>query len=147
MELRCRINITCRKFFQCWIHWFENLGSSVTFRNLRSKSRLTTLSCCIHNLQPQNMEYNRNSLSKYLTRILIQSNVTCSLKKVGTWGHWRRWVSCWRYVFSSGFWCKMCDDTGVFNWTFFTDFIEGFVHWWLPGSSSVVASCLLCSLF
>ncbi len=57
MELRCCINITCRKFFQCWIHWFENLGSSVTFRNLRSKSRLTTLPCCIHicNLQTWSM--------------------------------------------------------------------------------------------
>ncbi len=131
MELRCCINITCRKLFQCWIHWFEKLGSSVTFRNLR-KSRLTTLPCCIHNLQPPNMEYDRNSLSKYLTKILIQSNVTGSLKKVGTWGHCRRWVSCWRFVFSSGFWCKMCE--------WYRGLQLNVLHWLYWGFRSLMAS-------
>jgi hypothetical protein len=146
MELRCCINITCRKLFQCWIHWFENLGSSVTFRNLISKSRLTTLPCCIHNLQPPNMDYDRNSLSKYLTRISIQSNVVLWKKlELGAIAGGGSPVG--DMCFLLDFDAKCVNDTEVFNWTFFTDFIEGFVHWWLPGSSSVVASCLLCPLF
>jgi hypothetical protein len=26
---------------------------------------------------------------------------------------------------------KCVNDTGVFNWTFFTDIVEGFGRWWL----------------
>ncbi len=57
---------------------------------------------------------------------------TCSLKKVGTWGHCRRWVSCWSYVFSSGFWCKMCE--------WYRGLQLNILHWLYSGFRSLMAS-------